>query len=163
MRKKLKVYGEIKRENVRLISPPMGPWLASGTGTPSSLEGWWIPIAQLYKREWGATGSGHEVRHRHCNSPLQIPTNPEGRAKATGCSTAPPHSTSTPTVAARVQIFTDEPVKETTVEVKVCHTQCLPTRSTPSRSGKLSLPSVSSGDHCVSSSSCVISPRIVSQ
>jgi hypothetical protein len=25
MRKKLKVYGEIKRENVRLISPPMGP------------------------------------------------------------------------------------------------------------------------------------------
>jgi hypothetical protein len=32
-------------------------------------------------------------------------------------------STSTPTVAARAQIFTDEPVKDVIVEVKVCDLQ----------------------------------------
>jgi hypothetical protein len=42
----------------------------------------------------------------------------EGRAEAAGCSTAPRLSTSTPTVAARAQIFTDEPVQDSTVEVQ---------------------------------------------
>jgi hypothetical protein len=32
----------------------LGPWLASGLGTPSPLEGWWAPVAQHYKREWGS-------------------------------------------------------------------------------------------------------------
>jgi hypothetical protein len=32
---------------------PLGPWLASGSGTPSPLEGWWALVAQHYKREWG--------------------------------------------------------------------------------------------------------------
>jgi hypothetical protein len=55
--------------HVRLISPPMGPWLASwsGTpspvgpwlaswsGTPSPLEGWWAPFVQHYKENLGTT------------------------------------------------------------------------------------------------------------
>jgi hypothetical protein len=50
----------------------------------------------------------------------------EGVLKRREAPPAPPHSTSTPTVAARVQIFTNEAVKDATVEVKVCHSQFYP-------------------------------------
>jgi hypothetical protein len=38
----------------------------------------------------GATGSGYEVRHRHCSTPLQTLADREGGAEATGCPLTPP-------------------------------------------------------------------------
>jgi hypothetical protein len=85
--KKLKVYGEIKGENVGLISPPMGPWLASGSGTPSPLEGWWAPVAQHYKREWGPRAQTTRFAAATVATHSKTLTNREGGAEATGCPT----------------------------------------------------------------------------
>jgi hypothetical protein len=67
----------------------------------------------------GTTGSEDEVRRRHCSPTAETLTVAEGHAEAMGCTTA----ATTPTVAARAQIFTDEPVKDVIVEVKVCDLQ----------------------------------------
>jgi hypothetical protein len=109
---------------------PLGLWLASRSGTPRLLQGWWAPVVQHYKREWGVTGSDNEVRHRHCSTPLRTLTNLEGRAEATGSKTAPPqivvavvpalHCASLPQRRAP----STEPVKEQGLEV--CHLVFIP-------------------------------------
>jgi hypothetical protein len=113
---------------------PLGPWLASGSETPSPLEGWWAPVTQHYKREWGPWAQTTRFAACTVNPTLLTLADPEGVLKWREAPLAPRHSTSTPTVAASVHIFTDEAVMDTTVEVKVCDLQSLSTRSTTSRS-----------------------------
>jgi hypothetical protein len=33
-------------------------------GGAQPIDGWWAPVAQRYKEEVGANGTGHEVRRR---------------------------------------------------------------------------------------------------
>jgi hypothetical protein len=75
---------------------PLGLWLASGSGTPSPLEGWWAPVAQHYKREWGPRARKNEVRRRHCSPLLQTLTDLEGTCWSDGKLHQSPPSSSTP-------------------------------------------------------------------
>jgi hypothetical protein len=72
---------------------PLGPWLASRSGTPSPLEGWWAPVAQHYKREWGPQAQITRFATATVAPTPQTLTVPEGRAEAmgslTGVSTGP--------------------------------------------------------------------------
>jgi hypothetical protein len=63
---------------------PLGPWLASGSGTPSPLEGWWAPVAQQYKREWGPRAQTARFAAATVAPTPQTLTVPEGRAEAMG-------------------------------------------------------------------------------
>jgi hypothetical protein len=104
-----------------------GPnWLASGSGTPSPLKGWWAPVAQHHKREWGPQAHTTRFAATTVATTLLTLADWEGVLKRREAPPAPPHSTSTSTVAARVQIFTDEAVKDTTIEVEVRHSQFYP-------------------------------------
>jgi hypothetical protein len=110
---------------------PFGHWLASGSGTPSLLEGWWAPVAQHYKREWGPRAqdtrfAAATVAH------TPNPSRRRGCAEVTGCPHPRRHRTSpsSPASLHRAVLVVDgspEPRYE-------LHT-VQPTRSTTSRSG----------------------------
>jgi hypothetical protein len=65
---------------------PLGPWLASGSGTPSPLEGWWA-LSRSTIRGSGGHGSDYEVRRRHRKPHTPNPSRPRGSAKVTGSTT----------------------------------------------------------------------------
>jgi hypothetical protein len=94
------------------------------------------PVAHHYKREWGPWAQDTRFAAATVAPTLLTLADREGVLKRREAAPAPPHSTSTPTIAARVQIFTDEAVNDGIVKEKVCHSQGSPNRSTPSRSGE---------------------------
>jgi hypothetical protein len=73
---------------------PLGPWLASGSGTPSPLEGWWAPVTQHYKREWGPRAQTMRFAAATVDPLTPNPSLPRGCDEAMGhqspSSTPPP-------------------------------------------------------------------------
>jgi hypothetical protein len=78
---------------VGLISPPMGPtahwpltrvWIGDAQPVRRLVD----PCRAALYEGVGATGSDYEVRRRHCSTPLQTLTDPEGGAEAMGSSTS---------------------------------------------------------------------------
>jgi hypothetical protein len=113
---------------------PLGPWFASGPGTPSPLEGWWAPVAQHYKREWGPQAQTTRFAAATVAPTPQTLTVPEGRAEAMGSLTSVStgncrrpclHRSSLPSAEHHRQNQRCEHGLE------VWFTQCSPTRSTP--------------------------------